>query len=161
MAGGQGHRPAGRPEGARQPDRQADAARVGGHGMATVAERPTAAPEKARTAERRRRRRRSARRRQLVALAFMSPWIVGFSAFWIYPMVSSLYFSFTHYDILSQPKWVGLSNYRFMFTSDPNFWLSMRNTIWIIAVSTPLQVAFAIGTAMVLTRPKRAAGVYR
>ena len=93
-------------------------------------------------AERRRRRRRSAWRRQLVALAFMSPWIIGFCAFYVYPMIASLYFSFTQYDILSQPEWVGLANYRFMFTSDPLFWLAIRNTLWIIAIMVPLQVLF-------------------
>jgi len=94
-------------------------------------------------------------------LLFMSPWIIGFVTFYLYPMLASLYFSFTHYDILSTPQWVGFSNYRFMFTSDPNFWLSMRNTVWIIAVSVPLSVVFAIGTAAVLTRTKRGVGIYR
>src|SRR5919107_275995 len=128
--------------------------------MATVAERqPTS--ERARTAERRRRRRRSARRRQLVALAFMSPWIIGFSVFYVYPMASSLYFSFTKYDILSQPEWVGLANYRFMFTSDPLFWVAIRNTLWIMAILVPLQVLFGIATATVLTRVKRGLPFYR
>jgi multiple sugar transport system permease protein len=129
--------------------------------MATVAERPAAAPEQARAAERRRRRRRSAWRRQWVALAFMSPWIIGFSAFYVYPMASSLYFSFTKYDILSQPRWTGLSNYRFMFTSDPLFWVSLRNTLWIIVFLVPLQVIFAIATASVLTRIRRGLPLYR
>ena len=91
----------------------------------------------------------------------MSPWIIGFAVFYVYPMLSSLYFSFTHYDILATPKWVGLANYKFMFTNDPNFWLSLRNTVWLILVATPLQIIFAIGCAMVLTRPKRGLGVYR
>jgi multiple sugar transport system permease protein len=100
-------------------------------------------------------------RRYGIVLLFMSPWIIGFLVFYVYPMLASLYFSFTHYDILATPKWVGVSNYRFLFTSDPQFWLSMRNTIWIIAVSTPLEIAFAIGTAAVLARPKRGVGIYR
>jgi multiple sugar transport system permease protein len=129
--------------------------------MATVAERQAAGSERARGAERRRRRRRSARRRQLVALAFMAPWIVGFSAFYVYPMLSSLYFSFTKYDILSQPEWVGLANYRFMFTSDPLFWVAIRNTLWIIAILVPLQVLFGILTATVLVRVKRGLPFYR
>ncbi len=129
--------------------------------MATVAERPPAAPEQARAAERRRRRRRSAWRRQWVALAFMAPWIIGFSAFYVYPMASSLYFSFTKYDILSQPRWTGLSNYRFMFTSDDLFWVSLRNTLWIIVFLVPLQVIFAIVTASVLTRVRRGLTFYR
>ena len=96
-----------------------------------------------------------------MVLAFLSPWIIGFLAFYVYPMLATLYYSFTHYDILSPPKWVGLSNYKFMFTNDPQFWQAMRNTLWMIIVAVPLQVAFAIGTAMVLTRPKRGKGVYR
>ena len=91
----------------------------------------------------------------------MSPWIIGFLVFYVYPMLASLYFSFTHYDLLSTPQWVGLGNYRFMFLDDRLFWLSMRNTVWIILVSIPIQVAFAVGCAMVLTRPKRGVGVYR
>src|SRR5919197_2459471 len=129
--------------------------------MATVAERPAAAPEQARAAERRRRRRRSAWRRQWVALAFMSPWLIGFSAFYVYPMAASLYFSFTKYDILSQPRWVGLANYRFMFESDPEFWTAVRNTLWIIAILVPLQVLFGITTAIVLTRVRRGLPFYR
>jgi len=129
--------------------------------MATVTVRPPAAPEKARAVERRRRRRRSVWRRQLVALAFMSPWIIGFSAFYVYPILSSLYFSFTRYDILTQPVWVGLDNYTFMFTSDARFWIAVRNTVWVVAVIVPLQIAFGIGTAMVLTRVRRGLGFYR
>ena len=91
----------------------------------------------------------------------MSPWIVGFLAFYLYPMLATLYYSFTHYDILSPPRWVGFSNYTFMFAHDPQFWLAMRNTIWMILVATPIQVVFAIGCAMVLTRPKRGVGIYR
>ena len=49
-------------------------------------------------------------------------------------MVSSLYFSFTHYDLLGSPIWIGLENYTFMFTEDPLFWQAIRNTIWIIVV---------------------------
>ena len=116
--------------------------------MATVAERPPTAPEQARAAERRRRRRRSAWRRQLVALAFMSPWVIGFCAFYLYPILASLYFSFTKYDLLSDPVWVGFANYRFMFTSDGRFWTSVANTLWVVAVIVPLQILFGIGTAL-------------
>jgi multiple sugar transport system permease protein len=129
--------------------------------MATVTGRPAAATEEARAAERRRRRRRSAWRRQLLALAFMSPWIIGFCAFFVYPVVSSLYFSFTRYDILTDPVWVGLDNYRFMFTSDGRFWTAVYNTAWIVAVIVPLQVAFGIATATVLIRVKQGLGFYR
>jgi multiple sugar transport system permease protein len=128
--------------------------------MASVTVRSPGA-DKARAAERRRRRRRSAWRRQLVALAFMSPWIIGFSVFFAYPILSSLYFSFTRYDILTDPVWVGLANYRFMFSSDGRFWTAVGNTAWVVAVIVPLQIAFGIGTAIVLTRVRRGLGFYR
>jgi len=91
----------------------------------------------------------------------MSPWIVGFLAFILYPMMATLYFSFTRYNLLQPPRWVGLLNYRHMFTSDPNFWLSVRNTLWIVVFGIPAQVAFAIATAVVLIRVRRGAGAYR
>ncbi len=101
-------------------------------------------------------------RRYLVVAAFMSPWAVGFFLFYLYPMLASLYFSFTQYDLLSQPRWTGLSNYKYMFTNDPSFWLAMRNTVWIVVISTPIQVIFAMATAMVLTRVQgRGASIYR
>ena len=48
-----------------------------------------------------------------------------------------------------------------MLTNDPSFWLAMRNTLWIVAISTPIQVAFAMGTAMVLTRVRRGGAIFR
>src|SRR5262249_57279468 len=85
--------------------------------------------------------RRRTRRRYLVVAAFMSPWIVGFFALYVYPMLASLYYSFTKYDGgKSAPRWVGLFNYRFMFTQDPLFWASLRNTICMAPVSAPLSI---------------------
>jgi multiple sugar transport system permease protein len=111
-------------------------------------------------APRRPARRRAARRYGVVAL-FLSPWIIGFLAFVAYPMFASLYYSFTNYDLLSAPRYVGLENYTFMFTKDPQFWQAMRNTLWIIAVGLPLEITFAMLTAMLLMRPRRGHRVYR
>ena len=105
-------------------------------------------------------RRRALRRYGVVAL-FLAPWIIGFLAFIVYPMFASLYYSFTNYDLLSAPRFVGLENYTFMFTKDPQFWQAMRNTLWIIAVGLPLELAFAMLTAMLLMRPRRGHRVYR
>ena len=49
-------------------------------------------------------------RRRLTVLAFMSPWIVGFSVFFGYPLVSTVYLSFTHYDLLEPSRWIGTAN---------------------------------------------------
>jgi multiple sugar transport system permease protein len=91
----------------------------------------------------------------------MSPWIIGFLAFILYPMIATLYFSFTKYNLLQPPQWVGLLNYRHLFTRDSNFWLSVRNTIWIVIFGIPLQIGFAIAAALVLTRLRRGVGAYR
>jgi|tagenome__1003787_1003787.scaffolds.fasta_scaffold20950873_3 multiple sugar transport system permease protein len=114
-----------------------------------------------RSAPTRTRRRRVRLRRRITVLCFLSPWIIGFLAFIFYPMVSSLYFSFTKYDLLSQPTWVGLDNYRFMFTSDDIFWIAFRNTLWIVAILVPAQILFGMATAWVLVRPRTGSGVYR
>jgi multiple sugar transport system permease protein len=107
-------------------------------------------------------RRRRRRRKALTVLAFLSPWIVGFLALYVYPMVASLYYSFTKYDGgRLAPRWVGLSNYRFMFTKDPYFWLSLRNTFWIVVVSVPLSIALGVGSAHILTKPRRGRAFYR
>jgi len=91
----------------------------------------------------------------------MSPWIIGFSVFIVYPMVSSLYFSFTHYDLLGSPQWVGFANYKYMFTEDILFWKAIKNTVWFIVVAVPLQIVFAIATATLLTKPRKGVKVYR
>jgi multiple sugar transport system permease protein len=94
-------------------------------------------------------------------ILFMSPWAIGFLVFIVYPMVSSLYFSFTHYDLLSTPRWIGLDNYKFMFTKDAFFWLSVKNTVWIVVVGVSVRIVFAIATATLLTKPRRGIKTYR
>jgi len=71
------------------------------------------------------------------------------------------YLSLNHYDLLSSPRWVGLANYRYLFTLDPQIWTAVKNTLWLIAVLVPLQVIFALGIAMMLARARRGVGVLR
>lgn len=91
----------------------------------------------------------------------MSPWIIGFLGFILYPMLATLYFSFTRYDLLSNPNWYGIQNYVYMFTKDSNFWIAVRNTIWIIVFGLPLQILLSILTAWMLTKPRRGMKAYR
>ncbi len=62
-----------------------------------------------------------ARREALAGYAFVIPWIIGFLIFTIGPMLSSLYFSFTDYDIVNPPRWVGFDNYVRVFSGIPEF----------------------------------------
>ena len=111
--------------------------------------------------------RRRAKRRAAMAPArdgppaFMSPWIVGFCVFFGYPLVMNAYLSFTHYDLLSPPRWVGLANYEYLLGTDAQTWPAIRNTLWLIAFMVPLQVLFAFGMALMLSRGKRGVGFFR
>ena len=91
----------------------------------------------------------------------MSPWLVGFCVFIGYPLVYSAYLSLHSYDLLSPPRWVGLANYRYLFREDPEVGTAVRNTLWLVAIAVPLQVLFAFGIAVMVTRARRGAGIFR
>ena len=84
---------------------------------------------------------RCQRRQRLTVLAF-APWLLGVTIFFIYPLVDTLYLSFTRYDLLSSPKWVGCSNYVFMATKDPSG-EGAYNTLWLVAILVPARMLFA------------------
>ena len=122
----------------------------------------TTAPATPAAVRRRAKRRATWRRRATVAL-FLSPWLVGFSVFFGYPLVMSAYLSFTHYDLLNPPRWIGLANYRYLFGGDfqAEVWPAIRNTLWLIAFLVPVQVLFAFAVAVMLTRAKWGVGFFR
>ena len=91
----------------------------------------------------------------------MSPWLVGFCVFIGYPLVYSAYLSLHSYDLLNPPRWVGLANYRYLFTEDPEVGTAVRNTLWLVVIAVPLQVLFAFGIAVMVTRAKRGGGLFR
>src|SRR4051812_12332592 len=111
--------------------------------------------------DRRRAKQKAVWRRRKLVLALMSPWIVGFSVFLLYPLVMNGYLSLTHYDLLNPPRWIGFANYSYAFHHDPNLGPAIKNTLWIIAVGVPLQVLFAFGIAMMITRAKAGVGIFR
>lgn len=92
---------------------------------------------------------------------FAAPFIVGFLAFTIIPMIYSFYISFTDYRIFAEPVWIGLDNYIRLFTSDPRVVRSVTVTLYYVLVSVPLKVGFALFVAFMLTRPTSMAGFYR
>ncbi|MBO3749770.1 sugar ABC transporter permease [Streptosporangiaceae bacterium NEAU-GS5] len=104
-------------------------------------------------------RRRAQRRNNLRALLYLSPWLVGFSIFFAYPLISTVYFSFQRYDLFTLEP-VGLLNYRYFFKDDAT-WTSIKNTLWLVAVMVPLRVLFGLGVAQLVTRLKAGAGVFR
>ena len=91
----------------------------------------------------------------------ISPWIIGFVVFTAFPFVSSLYFSFTQYDVISSPEWVGLENYQRLLTDDRLFPLSLRNTFVYTLLYVPLHLATALGVALLLNEARHLKGIYR
>lgn len=89
------------------------------------------------------------------------PFIIGFLVFLIVPMLISLYYSFCDFDILSPPKWTGLSNYITIFTRDAKFVKSIGVTFFYAFISVPLRLAFALLVAMILLKNTRMTAFYR
>jgi multiple sugar transport system permease protein len=94
------------------------------------------------------------------AYGFLSPWIVGFLVFTTAPMLISLYLSFTDYDQISAPNYVGAQNYR-QLIEDPKVALALKNTLVYAVMYVPAAMAVALGLALVLNRVGRAAGFFR
>ncbi|AVT35373.1 carbohydrate ABC transporter permease [Plantactinospora sp. BB1] len=100
------------------------------------------------------------RRETRVAYGFLTPWIVGMVVFTIGPILASLYLSFTDYTLLSPPEWLGLENYRRML-EDSRLHKSLLVTFQYVFVSVPVQLALALGLAMLLNRGVRGLPIYR
>ncbi|MDQ1913215.1 sugar ABC transporter permease [Paenibacillus sp. GD4] len=97
----------------------------------------------------------------LVGYIFASPFILGFLIFTMYPIFSSLYYSFTDYNLFEAPRWIGLDNYEKMFTGDDKYWKSVQVTFTYVLGSVPLRLAFALAVAMLLNKAMMGIGLYR
>ncbi|MBX4922271.1 MULTISPECIES: carbohydrate ABC transporter permease [Rhizobium] len=98
---------------------------------------------------------------QRAAYLFLLPWAIGFLCLSLGPILWSLYLSFTDFDLLTAPDWVGPANYVRMFTADPKFMISIRVTFVYVLFSVPLKLAFALAVAMLLNRGIRGLPLYR
>jgi multiple sugar transport system permease protein len=94
-------------------------------------------------------------------LLFVSPWLIGLMVFTLYPIGMSLYFSFTQYDVVSAPRWIGLENYVQAFTNDPLFYQAVGNTLFFGLIALPLNLVIAIGVSMLLNLEVRGLAIYR
>jgi multiple sugar transport system permease protein len=102
-------------------------------------------------AVKRRRRRFSLSKREATwAYVLISPWIVGFIVFTAGPMIASLVFSLTQYDVINPPKFIGLGNWTGMLNQDPLFWHSLKVTLSYAVVALPLGLVFGLALALLL-----------
>lgn len=91
---------------------------------------------------------------------FIAPWLLGFIIFTIYPICSSLYYSFTRYDLLSAPQWIGFENYINIF-QDSRFYQSMKVTLLFVIVHVPIKLIFALFIALVFHVKRKNVSIYR
>ncbi|HEX5414579.1 MAG TPA: sugar ABC transporter permease, partial [Chloroflexota bacterium] len=92
---------------------------------------------------------------------FLFPWILGLIIFWIGPILASFYFSFTTYDVLTPPQWVGLDNYVKAFVDDDQFWPSLWRTFEYSIVVVPLGLAGSLLLATLLNRGMKGTNIFR
>jgi len=121
--------------------------------MATVAAR--------RPATRSRRLTRRKLMNNLVGYLFISPWIIGFFGLTAYPMIMSLYYSFTDYNVLRPPVWVGLENYKELFFEDDRFLVTLFNTAYYVAFSVPLGLVLGFLLALLLNQKVPGMTIFR
>lgn len=102
-----------------------------------------------------------ARRRQTATgLAFAAPFLIGLAVFFVYPILASAGYSFTDFNLFQDPEFVGLDNYRTMW-SDERLQKSLWNTAYLTVLGVPLSIVIALAGAHVLNLPVRGQPIYR
>jgi multiple sugar transport system permease protein len=101
------------------------------------------------------------KRNQVLGLLFVSPWLIGFFLFALFPLVASLYLSMTNYDFIREPSFIGAANYVRLFSGDPDFWTVMYNTIFYVGIGVPLGLATAFLIANLLNSNIRGRAIFR
>lgn len=97
----------------------------------------------------------------IIGSIFILPWVIGVLVFTAFPFLFSLYLSFTKYDMLSSPQWIGLANYIKIFTNDPKFFESLFVTFKLVFIAIPLRLVISLLIALLLVRPRKGVGIYR
>ena len=95
------------------------------------------------------------------AYLFLLPWFVGLFGVTITPIVVSLYLSFTDYNVMSSPHWVGLENYDRLLFDDRRYWQAVSVTLRYVLWSVPLVLVFSLAIAVTLNRGLRGLAIYR
>lgn len=92
---------------------------------------------------------------------FISPWLLGFFLLTFWPMLQSLYFSFTDYSLLEAEKWIGMDNYHKILFDDSSFINSIKATFIFVLLAVPIKLAGALLIAVVLNMKLKGMFIYR
>lgn len=102
-----------------------------------------------------------ARREAIEGYISIAPWILGFLAFTVGPLLASVYYGFTEWTITRPPEWIGLENYVRMFTRDPLFWQALKVTSLYVLMSLPLKLVFGLGLSLLLNLKLHGMNLFR
>lgn len=94
-------------------------------------------------------------------LLFVSPFIIGFLIFMLGPMLFSFIGSFTNYNLTSRMEFIGLANFKRMFTQDELFWKSLYNTAYYVILNVPLTAVGSVLLAVLLNQRMRGISIFR
>ncbi len=106
-------------------------------------------------------RSRKTRRDMAWGLIFITPWIIGFLLFNLYPTLASFYYSFTDKALIKPEQLVGFLNYANLFQKDNLFGKAIYNTFYMVIIGVPFDIFFAFVTALVLNMKVRGIAIYR
>jgi multiple sugar transport system permease protein len=99
-------------------------------------------------------------RQTRLGILFVSPWIIGFCVFYLYPFAATFYYAFTRFTGIGNPVFTGLTNFSTLAT-DPMFRTALFNTFYYTAIEVPLSTAAALGLALLLNMKVRGQAFYR
>jgi multiple sugar transport system permease protein len=100
-------------------------------------------------------------RENLTGYLFIAPWLIGFLVFTLGPFIQSFYLSFTRYNIVQPPKFIGFANYRMMLFDDELFWKSLWVTIRFALCSVPMVLVIGVLLALLLNSNVRGIAAFR
>ena len=100
-------------------------------------------------------------RDNIAGYLLLLPWLFGFFLMWLIPMLISIYYSMTDFNLLNTPSFIGFQNYVRVFTQDQTFWQALKVTFSYVLVLVPLRLAFALWVAMILNQKRKFLGLYR
>lgn len=92
---------------------------------------------------------------------YILPWLVGFLVLQLFPLINSFWYSFTDFQLLGDPEFVGLDNYKRIFSGDPTFLKSLQVTASYVLIAVPCKIAFALMIAVILNQKIKGINLFR
>lgn len=101
------------------------------------------------------------KREMVYGLLFISPWLIGFLIFTLYPIISSLYYSLCDYKVISAPQFIGMENYAALF-GDTVFVKALKNTVYMVCFGVPITTFIAVGVSVMMNNKSlKHTGIFR